>query len=180
MSNAPGTCCSAKSPDKLRLNPRKAWYRNLDDVVPEGDNAVTFVLKRSQPAFLMLLASGMSPVYPCHINSRDMRSHPIGTGPFKFAEFKPNEFIRVVKNPDYWKPRRPYLDGIEWKIIPNRSTQTLAFIAGKFDMSFPYEVTLQSMRDIQSQAPNAICEMTPTPVAMNCDGPGRLDSFRGE
>ena len=34
-------------------------------------------------------------------------------------------------------------------------------------MSFPYEVTLQSMRDIQNQAPNAICEMTPTPVAMN-------------
>jgi hypothetical protein len=46
-----------KSQDKLRLNPRKAWYRNLEDVVPEGDRAVTFVLKRSQPAFLMLLAS---------------------------------------------------------------------------------------------------------------------------
>jgi peptide/nickel transport system substrate-binding protein len=135
--------------------------------VPEDDRAVTFVLKRSQPAFLMLLASGMSPVYPCHVSSRDMRTRPIGTGPFKFAEFKPNEYIRVVKNPDYWKPGRPYLDGVEWTIIPNRSTQTLAFIAGKFDMSFPYEVTLQSMRDIQNQAPNAICEMTPTPVAMN-------------
>ena len=88
----------------------------------------------------------MSPVYPCHVNPRDMRTHPIGTGPFKFAEFKPNEYIRVVKNPDYWKPGRPYLDGIEWTIIPNRSTQTLAFIAGKFDMSFPYEVTLLARR----------------------------------
>ena len=156
-----------KSPEKLRLNPRKAWYRNLEDIVPDGDRAVTFVLKRAQPAFLMLLASGMSPVYPCHVPPRDMRTRPIGTGPFKFAEFKPNEFIRVVKNPDYWKAGRPYLDGIEWTIIPNRSTQTLAFIAGKFDMSFPYEVTLQSMRDIQNQAPDAICEMTPTPVAMN-------------
>src|SRR6516164_5580696 len=158
---------TGKSQEKLRLNPRKAWYRNLEGIVPDGDHAVTFVLKRSQPAFLMLLASGMSPVYPCHVNPRDMRTHLIGTGPFKFAEFKPNEFIRVVKNPGYWKPGRPYLDGIEWTIIPNRSTQTLAFIAGKFDMSFPYEVTLQSMRDIQNQAPNAICEMTPTPVAMN-------------
>ncbi|HMD66161.1 MAG TPA: ABC transporter substrate-binding protein [Stellaceae bacterium] len=156
-----------KSQDKLRLNPRKAWYRNLDEIVPGGDYSATFVLKRPQPAFLALLASGDSPVYPCHVNPHDMRSHPIGTGPFKFAEFKPNEYIRVVKNPDYWKPGRPYLDGVDWTIIPNRSTQTLAFIAGKFDMSFPYEVTLQSMRDIQSQAPNAICEMTPTPVAMN-------------
>jgi ABC-type transport system substrate-binding protein len=73
----------------------------------------------------------------------------------------------VVKNPSYWKPGRPYLDGVEWTIIPNRSTQTLAFIAGKIDVSFPYEVTLQSMRDIQNQMPNAICEMTPTRVAMN-------------
>jgi peptide/nickel transport system substrate-binding protein len=59
------------------------------------------------------------------------------------------------------------LDGIDWTIIPNRSTQTLAFIAGKFDMTFPYEVTVQSMRDIKSQAPDAICELTQTPVAIN-------------
>ena len=72
---------------------------------------MTFLLKRPQPAFLVLLASGMSPVYPCHVPAREMRTHPIGTGPFKFAEFKPNEYIRVEKNPDYWKPGRPYLDG---------------------------------------------------------------------
>jgi peptide/nickel transport system substrate-binding protein len=156
-----------KSANALRLNPRKAWYRNLEEVTADGDDAVSFVLKRPQPAFLMLLASGMSPVYPCHVPSRDMRSHPIGTGPFKFVEFKPNERVVLTKNPDYWKPGRPYLDGIEWTIIPNRSTQTLAFIAGKFDMTFPYEATVQSMRDINSQAPEAICELTPTPVAFN-------------
>src|SRR5260370_306067 len=53
---------NGKSKDKLRLNPRKAWYRNLDDIVTEGDYAVTFVLKRPQPAFPMLLASGYGPV----------------------------------------------------------------------------------------------------------------------
>jgi peptide/nickel transport system substrate-binding protein len=36
---------TGKSQDKLRLNPRKAWYRNLEGVVPEGDHAVTFELK---------------------------------------------------------------------------------------------------------------------------------------
>ncbi len=158
---------TGKSADKLRLNPRKAWYRNLDQISTDGDYSATFVLKRSQPAFLMLLASGMSPVYPCHVPAQEMRTHPIGTGPFKFAAFKPNQYIRVEKNPDYWKPGRPYLDAIEWTIIPNRSTQALAFIAGKFDMTFPYEVTVQMMRDIKSQAPNAICELTPTPVAIN-------------
>ncbi len=158
---------AGKSENKLRLNPRKAWYRNLADVVPEGDYSVTFVLKRAQPAFPMLLASGMSPVYPCHVPAGEMRQHPIGTGPFKFAEFKPNEYIKLVKNREYWKPARPYLDGIEWTVVPNRSTQTLAFVAGKFDMTFPYEVTPQLMREIMTQAPNAICELTPTPIASN-------------
>src|SRR5438270_7410662 len=82
-----------KSNDKLRLNPRKAWYRNLEDVVTEGDYAVSFVLKRAQPAFPMLLASAYGPVYPCHVPAAQMRTHPVGTGPFKFVEFKPNEHI---------------------------------------------------------------------------------------
>ena len=88
-----------------------------------------------------------------------MRQHPIGTGPFKFVEYKPNQSIKVAKNPDYWKPGRPYLDGIEYTIIPNRSTAILAFIAGKFDMTFPYEVTVPLLKDIKSQAPKAICEI---------------------
>jgi peptide/nickel transport system substrate-binding protein len=156
-----------KAKDKLRLNPRKAWYRNLDDIVTEGDYAVTFVLKRPQPAFPMLLASGYGPVYPCHVPAAEMRQHPIGTGPFKFVEFKPNEHIKLAKNPNYWKPGRPYLDAIEWTIIPNRSTQTLAFIAGNFDMTFPYEQTVQTMKDVQSQAPTAICELDHTMISFN-------------
>ncbi|MBV8399648.1 MAG: hypothetical protein JOZ17_13035, partial [Acetobacteraceae bacterium] len=156
-----------KGNEKLRLNPRKAWYRNLDEIVTEGDFAVTFVLKRPQPAFPMLLASAYGPIYPCHVPPAQMRTHPIGTGPFKFVEFKPNEFIKLAKNPDYWKPGRPYLDGIEWTIIPNRSTQTLAFITGQFDMTFPYEMTVQTMKDVQSQAADAICELDPTMVSFN-------------
>ena len=159
---------SGKSTDKLRLNPRKAWYENLDEVVVEADDAVTFVLKRPQPAFLILLASGMSPVYPCHVPAAQMRTHPIGTGPFKFVEFKPNEYIKLTKNPDYWKPGRPYLDGVEWTIIPNRATQSLAFIAGQFDMTFPYEVTVQMMKDIASPSAHRDLRDDPTPVESTC------------
>jgi ABC-type transport system substrate-binding protein len=104
------------STEKLRLNPRKAWYRNLQEVTTNGDYEVTFNLKRPQPALLALLASGWAPVYPCHVSPRDMRAHPIGTGPFQFVEFKPNEVIRVTRNRQYWKSDRPYLDGIEYPI----------------------------------------------------------------
>ena len=148
-----------KSSDKLRINPRKSWYRNLERVSTNGDFEVTFHLQRPQPAFLNLLAAGQAPIYPCHVPARDMRQHPIGTGPFKFVEFKPNERIRVTRNPDYWKTARPYLDGIEYTIIKNLSTAILAFVAGKFDMTFRYSVTAPLLKDINSQMPQAICEM---------------------
>jgi peptide/nickel transport system substrate-binding protein len=91
-----------------------------------------------------------------------MRSHPIGTGPFKFVEFKPNEHINVTRNPNYWKPGPPYLDGIEYTIIPNVSTRLLAFITGGYDM-LP-GVTIPLLKDVKSQSPDAICEVVPTNI----------------
>jgi len=152
---------AGKANDKLRVNPRKSWYRNLDEVTVDGDYQVTFHLKRPQPAFIALLASGWSPVYPCHVLPRDMRTHPIGTGPFKFVEFKPNEVIRVARNPDYWKAGRPYLDGIEYTIIKNSSTAIMAFAAGNFDRYAVGILSIPLMKQIQSQAPDAICEVVP-------------------
>jgi peptide/nickel transport system substrate-binding protein len=74
-----------KSSEKLRINPRRSWYTDLEEVTTNGDFEVTFHLKRPQPAFLALLASGWSPVYPCHVSPAEMRRHPIGTGPFNLS-----------------------------------------------------------------------------------------------
>src|SRR5438270_3735886 len=126
---------TGKSGEKFRVNPRKSWYRNLEAVTVNGDYEVTFHLKQPQPAFLMALASGFSPIYPCHVPPAQMRQRPIGTGPFKFVEFKPNEYVKVARNPDYWKKDRPYLDGTEHTIIKNLSTAVLALVSGKFDMT---------------------------------------------
>src|SRR5437879_11093449 len=114
-----------------------------------------------------MLATGWTPMYPCHVAPAQMRQHPIGTGPFKFVEYKPNQGIKLARNPDYWKPGLPYLDGIEFTIIPNRSTAILGFIAGKFDMTFPYEVTIPLLKDVKTQAPNAICVVEPVNVSTN-------------
>jgi peptide/nickel transport system substrate-binding protein len=155
---------TGRSSEKLRLNPRKSWYQNLDEVTANGDYEVTFHLKRPQPAFLALLASGWSPVYPCHISPREMRSHPIGTGPFKFVEFEPSQSIKLTRNPQYWKKSRPYLDGIEYTIIPNTSTRMLGFIAGKYNV-----ITLQPslLKDVRNHVPEAVCELVPDNAARN-------------
>ena len=112
-------------------------------MVPDGDYRIIFQLKRPQPSFIALLASGWSPIYPCHVSPKDMRTKPIGTGPFKFAEFKPNESIKVVKNPDYWKPGLPYLDAIEYTVIKNTSTWVLA-LGGEASSTAPRSASSRS------------------------------------
>ena len=156
-----------KAKDGFRLNPRQVWYHNVENVRLEGDFQVTIELKEQQPSFLALLASGYSPIYPCHVPQRDMRTKPIGTGPFKFVEYKRNEGIKLVRNPDYWKKGRPYLDAIEVRIVPSRSTRILGFIAGEFDMTFDIDVTIPLLKDVQSQAPKAICKMRSTGIYAN-------------
>jgi peptide/nickel transport system substrate-binding protein len=153
--------------ETFKVNFRKGWYANVEAVTVNGDYEVAFNLKTPQPAILALLASGFTPVYPCHVSPRDMRRTPIGTGPFKFVEYKSNQGIKVARNPNYWKPGRPYLDGVEYTIIPNRSTAILAFVAGNFDMIFPYELTVPLVGDVKSQVPSAICDISPMNVAAN-------------
>jgi peptide/nickel transport system substrate-binding protein len=151
----------------IRKNPRKIWYINLKDVTTNGDNEVTFVLGRPQPSFLSILAAGYSPVYSCHVPDRVMRSKPIGTGPFKVVDFKRNESIKLVRNPDYWKKGLPHLDAIDWKIVPNRSTRMLGFQSGEFDMTFDSDVTFPLLKDVKATKPDAVCEARPTNVSSN-------------
>jgi len=156
-----------KAQEKFRKNPRKDWYANVKEVTVNGDFEATFVLTRPQPSLLAMLASGYSPVYPCHVTPAQMRLNPIGTGPFRFVELKQNEVLKITKNPDYWKKGLPYLDGIEFPIISNRSTAMLAFVAGRVDMTFPTEMTAPLQKDIHSQAPQAICDPEQTNVGTN-------------
>src|SRR3954447_19598056 len=156
-----------KGQDKFRKNPRKDLFKNIADVTTNGDFEVTLHLTRPQPSMLAMLASGYTPIYSCHVPSAQMRTHPIGTGPFKFVEFKQNESIKLAKNENYWKKGLPYLDGIEFTIITNRATAVLAFVAGKVDMTFPTELTKALIADIKKQDPTAVCEIAPINVSTN-------------
>src|SRR5215469_11933311 len=155
---------TGQSSEKLCLNPPQSWYPKLKEITTNGDYEVTFHLQRPQPAFIALLASGFSVVYPCHVAPNEMRQHPIGTGPFKFVEFKPNERITLIRNRDYWKKGRPYLDGIEFTIIREVSTANLAFVAGKVDWT---AATIPALKDLKSQTSQAICEVTPGGISRN-------------
>ena len=143
----------------MRKSPRKIWFDNVEKVIANSDTEVSFHLKARQPSLLVLLASGLTPIYPCHVSARDMRTNPIGTGPFKLAEWRSNQSIKLVRNPDYWKKGFPYLDGIDFTIIKSRSTRVLAFIAGEFDLSTVDDITIPLLRDVAARAPTAVCSL---------------------
>ncbi|HET7341841.1 MAG TPA: ABC transporter substrate-binding protein [Methylomirabilota bacterium] len=120
---------------RLRVNPRKLWYDNVQAIDTPDAYTVAFRLKHPQPSLLLMLASGYSPVYPAHVPLAEFKNHCIGTGPFKLKEFKPGELVEYVRNPDYFVKGRPYLDGIKFVVIRDRSTQIAALQSGQLDVA---------------------------------------------
>ena len=155
------------SDEDFRKNPRKVWYHNVAAVTANGDYEVSFELKAPQPSFLALLASGYSPIYPCHVSQQAMRTNPVGTGPFKVVEFKRGERVSLARNPDYWKKGLPLLDRLEYRIIDSRANRVLAFIAGEVDLTFVSDITVSGLKDINAQAPNAKCQFVPSNNTIN-------------
>src|SRR5262245_6860312 len=108
---------ASDAPAKLRLNPRKEWYANVEAVEAPEPHTVVFRLKRPQPSLLLMLASGYSPVYPAHVSLNDLRQRCVGAGPFKLKQYLPGTMVELERNPEYFVPGRPYLDGIRFPII---------------------------------------------------------------
>lgn len=102
-------------------------------------NAYTAVLNLKKPAPYMLraLSAYESPMVPKHllegtdIKSADLGNNPVGTGPFKFVEWKKGQYIRLDKNENYWQPGLPYLDKIVGRFIPDASTRAAAMENGE-------------------------------------------------
>src|SRR6266704_3294627 len=148
------------APAKLRLNPRREWYANVEAVDAPDPQTVVFRLKRPQPSLLLMLASGYTPIYAAHVPPASYRTGCVGTGPFKVKEWRKGEFVDYVKNPDYFIKGRPYLDTLRYVVIENRGTRVSALQAGKLDVSFPGETT----KTASEQLKKAVPQLVVTPV----------------
>src|SRR5262245_13663088 len=155
------------APTKLRLNPRKEWYGNIDAIEAPDPFTVVFRLKRPQPSLLNMLASGYSPVLPAHVPLAEHRSRCIGTGPFKFKEWKRGESVELVRNPDYFVKGRPYLDGIRFVIIVERGTRMAALQAGQVDVAYPGDTTVDIAERLKAAVPRMVFTEVSTNVSEN-------------
>src|SRR5213594_2585849 len=144
------------APAKLRINPRRDWYANLEAVEAVDPQTVAFRLKRPQPSLLLMLASGYTPIYAAHVPPASYRTGCVGTGPFKLKEWRKGEFVEYVKNPDYFVKGRPYLDGLKYIVIVERGTRTAALQAGQIDAACPGETSKTTMDQLKRAVPQMV------------------------
>jgi peptide/nickel transport system substrate-binding protein len=155
------------APAKLRLNPRKEWWTNVEAIEAPDTHTVVFRLKRPQPSLLSMLASGYSPVIPAHVPIAEHRNRCLGTGPFKMKEWRKSEYVELVKNPDYFVKGRPYLDAIRYTIITERGTRVAALRSGQMDVAYPGDTTVQMAEQLKAAVPTMVFTETPTNVSEN-------------
>jgi peptide/nickel transport system substrate-binding protein len=148
------------APAKLRINPRKDWYSNVEAIEAADAYTVIFRLKRPQPSLLLMLAAGYSPVYPAHVPLAELRQRCVGTGPFRLKEYARGQFVLLERNPDYFVPGRPYLDGIRYPIVTERSTRLAALQSGQLDAAMPLEMTKTMAATVKQAAPSLVVAET--------------------
>jgi peptide/nickel transport system substrate-binding protein len=155
------------APAKLRINPRKEWYANVEAVEAPDPHTVVFRLKRPQPSLVAMLASGYSPVIPAHVPIAEHRARCIGTGPFKFKEWKRGQLVELVRNPDYFVKGRPYLDGVRYTVIVERGTRVAALQANQIDVAYPGETTLSIYEQLKAAVPSMVFTESASNVSEN-------------
>ncbi|MDT4891799.1 MAG: peptide/nickel transport system substrate-binding protein [Pseudonocardiales bacterium] len=70
---------------------------------------------------------------PAYLKSKKM-SNAVGTGPFIFKEWVPNDHLTLVRNPSYWRKDMPYLDSLVFKVIPDAQARNNALLSGAVDL----------------------------------------------
>ncbi len=152
------------APAKLRANPRKEWYANIESIETPEPYVVVFQLTRPQPSLVAMLASGFSPVLPAHVPIAQHRTRCIGTGPFKFKDWRRGQFIELVRNPDYFRKGYPYLDGLRYVVIIERGTRTAALQSHEIDVAFPGDTTVAIAEQLRAAVPSMVFSETTTNV----------------
>lgn len=121
----------ARHKDPATASKAKVLADQIDSVKASGPNEVTMVLTSPNADLPVILGT-----FHFHVVKEGTTDFAagIGTGPYKLKEFKPGVRSLVVRNENYWKPGRPYLDEIEFVGIPDEGARVNALLSGGIDL----------------------------------------------
>jgi len=124
--------------DPDQHSPYASLY-NFKTVEATTPTAVKITLEQPQASLLRLLAQPWSSgiVDKSWMESQDadaLKTQENGTGPFKLREFQEGSLISTVRFDDYWDSPKPYLDGVDYRLMADESTRQQALSSGAVDM----------------------------------------------
>lgn len=115
-----------------------AMFAAVDRVETPSPHVAVFRLSEPHPALLPALSPVLMPILPKHVygDGQDLPTHPanlkpVGSGPFKFVEWQEGEHITVERFDQFFRPGRPYLDRIVFRIIEDPLTRRIALESGE-------------------------------------------------
>lgn len=133
--------------------------KDIHNFVAINDTTLTIKLIKPFPAFLTLLCTQYCSVVPKEVvehYGKDFRSHPVGTGPFKFKYWKEEEILVLLKNEHYWEKENnrqlPYLDAVKVTFISDKQSAFMNFL--RKDLDFFYGVDGSYRDDILTKSGN--------------------------
>lgn len=114
-------------------HPFQSMFAPVERVDTPDPRTAVLRLSRPHPGILYAMNPALCPIIPKHIfgDGRDPKTHPanaapVGSGPYKVAEFKAGEYVVLQKYDKFFIPGRPYLDRIIVKIIPDMNNAGVA------------------------------------------------------
>lgn len=109
------------------------------NVTAPNARTVQLTLSRPDPLAIPYLATAEAAIYPQQyfnrVGAKGFGQHPIGTGPFELKTFTPGGTIEMVRNPHYWRPGQPYVDGITIHSVSDSNSRILAVTSGQADVA---------------------------------------------
>ena len=137
---------------KKHQNLGRVVFKDLEAV--DTPDTLTAIFRFATPTPQQLVTNALpalTAVVPRHLfEGTDPLTNPhnqklVGTGPFRFVEHRTGQFYRLERNPDYWDAPRPWLDGIVYRVLPDRGAIAAALEAGEIHLAAFSAVPLADM-----------------------------------
>ncbi len=106
----------------------------ITGVVASGSLEVTYTCDEPLVAFPYYLSTQVGYIIAMAQLKKANSTHPIGTGPFVYQSWEPNDHFTVTRNPHYWRNALPYVDSITYKPIVSDQSRQASLQAGTIDM----------------------------------------------
>ncbi|SDB74074.1 ABC transporter substrate-binding protein [Belnapia rosea] len=142
----------------MELSPRvRAVFQQIEEATAPDPLTVRLVLKSPFEPFMLMFAATAACIVPKHLfDGLDYRQapavqQPIGTGPFRLAEWQKANFIRLNRFEGYWRLNLPYLDSIVFRIIPDSQSRALALQNGQVQLALANDIEPFDMPRFRAQ-----------------------------